>query len=224
VGVNIFISYRREDMGDLASHLAERLIQDSRVKEVFTDVSRIPVGVEFDRAIEQALRSSDAILILIGSAWRGERSGDEKKARIFDDEDVVRREVRLSLNSGRIVIPVLRAGTVMPAVRQLPSDLERLSLMHAFEMNPRQVKSEAVRLVNEISRHFSSQPQTSAYTVLNKIVTGFLSGVAAVFVFALGHNVIAGRALETTFGGAGNVWGFVVGFILICVLLSILRK
>jgi pterin-4a-carbinolamine dehydratase len=118
----IFVSYRRNDAGPFALALAAELELKLAGIPVFIDLNRIVGGNQWSDALDDALGKSRLVLALIGRNWSGRR-GIGQKARLFDETDWVRKEVRHGLDGGQVV-PVLLNGARVP--NRLPRDLQAL--------------------------------------------------------------------------------------------------
>jgi hypothetical protein len=123
--VQVFLSYRRSDVGGYAGRLADALRQRLGEESVFQDVSAIAPGQRFAHAIEAALDDCDAVLAVIGPGW-ATASTPEGARRLFDPDDYVRLELARALTRDIRVIPVLVGGAALPAPTQLPDDLAAL--------------------------------------------------------------------------------------------------
>lgn len=131
--MKIFLSYRRADSQVTAGRMAQLLDAVPAVDEVFLDVDGIEIGEDFEHKIEATLAQASHVFVLIGSLWTG--AGDGKAAaRIFADEDIVRRETRMALSSGCKVVPILLDGTRMPTPKELPPDLAGLPKINGFAL------------------------------------------------------------------------------------------
>lgn len=88
------LSYRRHDNPYLAYDLKDRL--ESRFGEgsVFFDLDSMPVGIDFRRQIDAAVKKSDAMLVLIGDGWLASEGGAN---RLLDARDYVRIEIESAL-------------------------------------------------------------------------------------------------------------------------------
>jgi hypothetical protein len=114
----IFISYRRADTAGHAGRLSADLTRLLGPR-VFMDVSSIAPGDEFERAIDEQLRSCGAVLAIVGPEWRA------AFAAHGDGKDCVRLELRQALqHEGVVVIPVLVRGASLPAEADLPPDVQ----------------------------------------------------------------------------------------------------
>jgi hypothetical protein len=86
----VFVSYRRADTGWAAKLLVEALRgRLSSTSDVFLDTRSIKLGEAFAEALEDGLRRSAVLVLLIGPRW------DEAPLvqRLTDPKDWVRREV-----------------------------------------------------------------------------------------------------------------------------------
>jgi hypothetical protein len=127
--MNVFISYRRKDTQDFVGRLADRLRAARGIGKVFMDIDAIGPGENFRQLTHAEMLRCDVSLIVIGPAWRGESA--DGGSRIFDERDLVRREVRDALSREGRVIPVLVNDAAMPKASDLPDDLRRLPELNA---------------------------------------------------------------------------------------------
>ena len=88
----IFISYRRDDTAGHAGRLFDRLAEHFGRERVFMDVDTIQPGQDFAEVIGERVRSSGAVIVLIGKEWllATDASGD---IRLNDPADFVRLEI-----------------------------------------------------------------------------------------------------------------------------------
>jgi TIR domain len=128
----IFLSYRREDAIAYARLLKVQLEQRFGDAHVFMDLDSIKPGVDFAEEIRKAVDSCAVLVALIGPKWA--TLTDEKERRRLDKRrDWVRFEVQTALERGVPVIPVLVDGAKPLKRRQLPSELQKLARLNAFE-------------------------------------------------------------------------------------------
>ena len=83
--LKVFISYRRADTQHVAGRLGDRI--GSRFT-LFMDIDDIPLGVDFTTALNEAVNSSDVLVVLIGH-------------RFFGADPVVDRSSRSTKRLGR---------------------------------------------------------------------------------------------------------------------------
>lgn len=131
--MKVFLSYRRADSQATAGRMAQFLDAIPAVAEVFLDVDGISPGENFESRIQHTLAQVSHVFVLIGPQWAGP-VGTSGKTRLFDDDDMVRREVRLALTSQARVVPLLLDDARMPRAAELPPDLKALSSINAFSL------------------------------------------------------------------------------------------
>ena len=131
--MKIFLSYRRADSQAAAGRMAQFLDAIPAVDEVFLDVDGISPGENFEGKIQNAVARVSHVFVLIGPQWAGPVAAGGK-TRIFDDDDMVRREVRLALASRAKLVPLLLDDTRMPHPADLPPDLKAISSINAFSL------------------------------------------------------------------------------------------
>lgn len=127
----IFITYRRSDSAGFTGHLRSRLDAHYGAESVFQDISDIPAGEEFDKAIEASLGVAKVQLVVIGKDWLNakDRAGNR---RLDQPGDYVAREIEMGLTRGIRVIPILVDDpTLMPPADQLPERIRGLTMKNA---------------------------------------------------------------------------------------------
>ena len=146
----IFISYRRKDTGGHVGWLREELKERYGRRAVFTDFDSIPPGARYRKEIEEALDSSDIVLVVIGENWAARRPGSggaEPSRRIDDHDDVLRSEVASALGrEGLTVVPVLVEDADLPEAGDLPEDLVPLREYSACRLRNSEWKSDVARI------------------------------------------------------------------------------
>ncbi len=131
--MKVFLSYRRADSQATAGRMAQFLDAIPAVDEVFLDVDGIAPGENFESRIQNTLAQVNHVFVLIGPQWAG-AAGAGGKTRLFDDDDMVRREVRLALASRARLVPLLLDDARMPRPAELPPDLQALASINAFSL------------------------------------------------------------------------------------------
>lgn len=217
--MKLFISYRRGDARDVAGRLVDRLRQEPQIDHIFIDVEGIAPGEEFKSKIDSAIKQSAACLVLIGKEWTG-KSVSEARARIFDENDFVRLEVREALRSAAKVIPVLVNGAAMPSMEDLPEDLQRLPTLHAVSVRHESFARDADYLADAILARKEPSP-LSRYWNRHPFQEGLLRSslglVTAALLLVAGAGVyqaLTGLALNQVLGGVGPVILLVAGVLL----------
>jgi hypothetical protein len=164
----VFISYRREDASGMAGRLYDRLAARFGEDQVFMDVDRIGLGVDFAEVISQAVSTCDVLIAVIGQRWLTAVDEDNKR-RLDDPDDFVRLEIEAALARDIRVIPILVEGAPMPRSRQLPDSLAKLARRNAHSVRHESFHQDASQLLTEIELVFRSptipphdQPQQGA--------------------------------------------------------------
>jgi len=102
---------------------------------VFLDIAPIRKGADFITAIDEAIRASFVVLVVIGKHWATTTDPDTGQRRITATDDPVRYEVQSALQSGIAVIPVFVDGATMPQVNDLPPSLIGLTRLNALTLS-----------------------------------------------------------------------------------------
>lgn len=118
----LFISYRRDDSSAYTRLLRQSLSNYMDTADIFMDVETIRDGADFIDAIKESVKACEVMFVVIGKNWLAPSSAG-KRNRLFDDNDFVRMEVSLGLQSSCRVIPVLVGGADMPGENDLPDEI-----------------------------------------------------------------------------------------------------
>lgn len=148
-GLQLFISYRRDDAAGYARALAESLGRQFGADRVFIDVDDLQAGQAFAPALARAVAQSAVLLVLIGPRWAGPATAG--RARLHEPDDFVRREVALGLAGPARVIPVLLDGTPLPTAAELPDELLPMLQRQAFTLDNTRYADDLARLVAALS-------------------------------------------------------------------------
>lgn len=145
---NIFINYRREDTAGHAGRLFDALSKPFAGR-LFMDVDTLDPGVDFVEAIEQAVGSCEALIVVIGREWLtiADKAG---RPRLQDAGDFVRLEIESALARRIRVIPVLVQDAPMPRAEELPPSLARLARRNAIELSDARWSYDVERLARAI--------------------------------------------------------------------------
>jgi hypothetical protein len=65
----IFISYRRGEASYIAGRLYDQLADRFGDDRVFIDVDNVELGIDFAKAVTQAVSTSEVLLAVIGPHW-----------------------------------------------------------------------------------------------------------------------------------------------------------
>jgi pterin-4a-carbinolamine dehydratase len=131
----VFISYRRDDAAAEAKLIAEACSNVLGDDAVFLDSSSVQAGSTWPRRIQDALRSSQYVLVVIGPDWLRAASDQWGRRRIDDPSDWVRQEIATALEDGnKILIPVLIRGGDIPPKDVLPPDIANISSRQSIQI------------------------------------------------------------------------------------------
>lgn len=179
---HVFISYRREEAGDVVGRLTDWLVRDK--ERVFLDLNMDP-GLDFRDEIQREVSTCAVLLAVIGQDWLGieDRAG---RRRLDNADDMVRLEIETALRAGVPVIPVLIRGAQMPEKSQLPTCLAELADRNARELRNGSFSDDYKHLKAAIDRIVRSPPYARAITVL----------AGTLLVLAGASFAVAGRSFE----------------------------
>jgi len=131
----IFISYRRDDAAYVTCHINDLLRREFGNASVFTDVDNIALGVDFRTVLDETVSQCQVFLAVIGDEWLTIRD-QEGELRLQDPADFVRIEIESALKRNIPIIPLLVAGTRMPAAEELPGSLKDLAFRNGIQIRP----------------------------------------------------------------------------------------
>jgi len=145
---SIFVNYRREPHEMAVAAIAERLQHYFGHDEVFID-NGIPSGDEYPATIKTRLRGCTVLVAVIHKGW----SNTLKEPR---QKDWVHHEIRIALDRGIPVIPVLLGDAEMPEPGGLPSDIRALALRQAAPVGTTTFIADLHRLKSRLEKHVPS--------------------------------------------------------------------
>ena len=130
----IFLSYRRNDSADVTGRIRYDLANSFSAARVFNDVYSVRKGQNFREAVFEAIDSCKAYLVVIGPRWL-EKSAENGKSRLEDEDDNVRVELEAALaKDGLPIIPLLVGGAEMPSRDDLPESMKQLSFLNGMSI------------------------------------------------------------------------------------------
>jgi hypothetical protein len=147
----IFIDYRRADSAAYAGRLTDVLRTRFGEGSVVRDVDAMAPGAVFSDALEQVLSSADVFLEVIGPHWLSASDADGRR-RLEDPDDPVRMALSRALASDVTVIPLLVDDARLPAREELPSDLQGIRRLNAFELSDTRWDYDLAQLVEALER------------------------------------------------------------------------
>jgi len=148
---SVFICYRRSDARADAGRLYDALARRFGRHHLFMDVDDIHPGQDWTLTVEEAIRSSDVVLALIGPTWLTTTDSSGKR-RLDDPADHVRRELETALRLGKPTIPVLFEDAQMPSDVELPGSLRDLTKWQAIRLSHASYRGDLQALVRSLRK------------------------------------------------------------------------
>ena len=149
IPIGVFISYRRDDTAAYTGRLYDSLSKRIDKNRLFMDLDKIPGGVDFVEAMNTAIDSAEAMIVVIGPKWLTSAHGDGPP-RIQDPGDFVHQELALGLQRGIRVFPVLVGGATMPSESDLPEGLSGFALRNAREISDSRWSHDVGQLIEDL--------------------------------------------------------------------------
>ena len=150
---SIFISYRREDSAYITGRIYESIAARFGKEHVFIDVASLKGGDDYPSQLEELVRSSTIVLVVIGQQWLS-----LTQQRQHDAHDYARLEVEVALSRRAMVIPLLVQSATMPSETDLPPSLAQLPYRNAISIRPDPDFSRDLdRAITEIDGHMRSR-------------------------------------------------------------------
>jgi hypothetical protein len=196
----VFLSYRRSDTAGIAGRVHDRLRRVLPEGNIFLDVTGITPGADFRESIERALAQCDVMFVFIGVGWMdGER--------IFEERDFVRAEVAGALRRELTIVPILVEGAMMPEAESLPEDARQLHFKQAFRIAHATFDRDVAQLIEDVLGIAVDRTEDRPRPLIRVLAMGLGSIVmlAVLFLLAVAHNEITGRALNASVGDAGTL-------------------
>ncbi len=154
--MKIFINYRREDEANMAFVIANALMVEFGVGNVFFDRQVIPAGSVFPHEIDKALDNCLIFIAVIGRKW----STIMKERQSFEEKDYVVSEIEHAFEKGVNIVPILVDNATMPPKKELPQKIKELSSINAIYISsdPIRMPLDIHNLTIEIKRIISTIP------------------------------------------------------------------
>jgi hypothetical protein len=113
----VFISYRRADNPAITGRLYDHLSNAIGTGNIFKDVDNIAPGGDFPVVLDEQLRLTTVMLMVIGQNWLQDENGTK---RLNNPTDWVRIEIETALQRNMLLIPVLVDNAQLPKPEDLP--------------------------------------------------------------------------------------------------------
>ncbi len=128
----IFICYRRKDVGGYAGRLFDHLTKEYGPDGVLFDVEVEGTAELLTDWVRRVVPESALVLALIGDEWIKDRYG---RRRLEEQDDIVRLEIELALSNEVPIIPVLIDGAAFPSAQELPESMQKIADFKGYEIN-----------------------------------------------------------------------------------------
>jgi hypothetical protein len=126
---HVFICYRRDDSRASAGRLYDLLDGEIGMGSIFKDVDSIDLGVDFRTAVNNAISTCSAMIVVIGEKWLAGGSGSG--SRLDEKNDYVRYEIEQAFELDLAIFPVLVDGATLPSPEVLPESIRQLAYLNA---------------------------------------------------------------------------------------------
>lgn len=137
----LFISYRRRNWP--FTHLLVDELRQRLNAEIFVDTFGVD-EFDFERSILRHLAESDAVLLVV--------SEDTFAARIHEENDWIRREIREALRHKKPIILVCEEGKFPPSDASLPEDIRAVTRSQGIRFFHEYVPAAVERLANFLAK------------------------------------------------------------------------
>jgi hypothetical protein len=145
----IFITYRSEDPGWSVA-LDRELSIVFGPEQVFRASRTMQLGESFPERIRVGIANASVLLAVIGPRWLEPRTDGLR--RIDDPDDWVRREIRLALEAGQLVVPVLVDGVRPLVAEELPADVRALAERQYVRLGHKDAEADIHRLIERLQQ------------------------------------------------------------------------
>ncbi|MGH3506723.1 MAG: toll/interleukin-1 receptor domain-containing protein, partial [Nocardioidaceae bacterium] len=153
----VFVNYRRRDTKHVAGRLRDVIAARYGSQSVFMDVDSIGAATDFVVEIDNALRKTKVMVILIGEDWLDARGKDGKR-RLDDPTDHVRLEIERALQRDIPLLPVVVDSASMPTSQMVPPSLIPMTRYHASRLRHDTFHPDARRVLETITRFIGASP------------------------------------------------------------------
>ena len=154
----IFINYRTSDVPYGAAMLDTALSQHFGTACVFRASRSIAPGDRWEAEMMAAVAGCGVLLAVIGRGWL-DAQDDRGNRRLDDPEDFVRREIKIALERGIRVVPVLMEDVRRLDGVGLPEDIAELVSHQSVRVHYRSSTVDIPHLVSELRKLLPDLPE-----------------------------------------------------------------
>lgn len=157
----IVINYRRSDAGGYPLYLHSELSRQFGKAHVFLDVGGQLTGAgDYTKAIFDKIERCRVLICMIGPTWL--TTADESGQRLYNPDDLVRREIDLALQRNKIVLPVLLNGAQMPNRHSLPDCISEIVKYDAVSFRHERYEADAANIILATRKALASRAAQSS--------------------------------------------------------------
>jgi WD40 repeat protein len=190
------VSYRSGDASGYAGRLFDRLRARLPKEPILKDVSHVAPGGDFVQAIDDAVASCSAVLVVIGREWMN--SVSTAGYRLDNANDPVRLEIATALRRRLRVIPVLVGGATMPPEEGLPGDIRGLARRQAVELRDGMWDLDVEHLIAALESRPGVRRRTPAWLQQPGRLAGGILGILALIAISFWLSPDTSRRETTT--------------------------
>lgn len=190
----IFINYRRDDDQNVVFGIANSLMREYGVDNIFYDRQKIPPTEVFTKKIDSALDDCAILLVIIGKQWMNLLN--QRLATI--EKDYVILEIERAIQKGKFVLPILLDNTTMPSEIQLPQNIKALSNINAIKFSTGDLHASTKVLIAELNDLLSKKPPVVKPPLVKKrIMAGLSVGIIAIIAVLFFNYFKSGKNEKT---------------------------
>ena len=176
----IFINYRRDDEQNVVFGIANSLMREYGVQNIFFDRQQIRPTMVFTKEIDTALDDCAIFIVIIGKKWMNLLNQRESS----NEKDYVLLEIERAIQKGKFVLPILLDNTTMPSEKLLPQNIKALSNINAIKFSTKDLHTSTKILITELNELLSkipSDPPPPKF-IKNKVIAGVSLVIFAIIV------------------------------------------
>ena len=158
MAARVFINYRRKTDQLGVKPIYDRLTSEFGIENVFKDVDNIPLGADFNIAINQAIKECNIFIPIISPYWL---SSIQDQAQQID---FVRIEIETALKQSKTIIPVFIGDNPIPKQQELPPSIANLVMKNAARIRSERFESDIEGLIREI-KTITQRPRQNSTTI-----------------------------------------------------------
>ena len=153
----VFVNFRNGDDPFAAALIFRALAARFGPDALFRSSESIPPGTHWAKVIWDNHAQSSVLVAVIGPRWLAIEDGHGRR-RLWQDDDWVRAEIATALRQGKLVIPVLVAGTGRFAPTDLPADLAELAELESVTLDHRRIDLAIEAIAGQVATVVAAAP------------------------------------------------------------------